>query len=127
MSALKVLYVDDEPDIREVASLSLQMDPQIDVRTAVSGHDALSQLEQADWRPDVLMLDMMMPVMDGPGLMAAIRARPAVAGIPIIFITARTQAHERDGLLAAGAAGVIGKPFDPLTLARRVREILAAA
>jgi CheY-like chemotaxis protein len=122
---LKVLYVDDEPDIREVATLSLEMDPQIEVRTAASGADALAQLQAGAWRPDLMMFDMMMPQMDGPGLLAAVRAQPALADIPVIFITARTQPQERERLIAAGAIVVIAKPFDPLQLAAEVQAIYA--
>lgn len=127
MSGLKVLYVDDDADIRDVAALALEMDPAVEVRTAASGAETLSQLDAGAWRPDAIMLDMMMPGLDGLGLMAQIRQRPGLAAIPVIFITGRTEAREQRRLTDAGAAGVIAKPFDPLALARQVRAILAKA
>jgi two-component system OmpR family response regulator len=127
MSALKVLYVDDEPDIREVAALSLQLDREIEVRTAESGAEALALVETAQWRPDVVLLDVMMPVMDGPGVLRALRDQPAVAATPVVFITARAQSHERGRLIELGAIGVMSKPFDPMSLAKDLRAILAAA
>jgi two-component system OmpR family response regulator len=123
---LKVLYVDDEADIREVAAMSLEMDPGMEVRTAQSGADALALLDAGDWTPDVLLLDVMMPAMDGPTLLKAIRTRRALDGAPAIFITARAQQQERERFIAAGAVGVIAKPFDPLTLAREVRATIGA-
>ena len=126
MSRLKVLYVDDEPDIREVASLALGLDPGLSVRLAEGGAQALAAVDDADWRPDVIMLDVMMPVMDGPTVLKALREQPSSACIPIVFITARTQSQDRQRLLQLGAAGVIGKPFDPMTLARELRAVLSA-
>ena len=117
MTSLKVLYVDDEADIREVAAFSLEMDPNMEVRTAGSGPDALELLDRGGWRPDVFLLDVMMPGMDGPGVLREIRA---------IFITARAQPHEQQRFIDAGAIGVIPKPFDPMTLAGEVRAVLAA-
>ena len=127
MPNLKVLYVDDEADIREVAAMSLEMDPDIEVRTAGSGAEALGLLERGDWRPHLLLLDVMMPTMDGPGLLKEIRSRPAVADIPAVFITARAHPHERQQFISAGAVEVIAKPFDPLTLAAEVRAVAERA
>lgn len=121
MPALKVLYVDDEADIREVAAMSLEMDPGMEVRTAASGAEALALLDAGGWVPDVLLLDVMMPGMGGPSVLKALRTRPAFEAAPVIFITARAQRQERDRFIAAGAVGVIAKPFDPLTLAAEVR------
>ena len=125
MSLLQLLYVDDEPDIREIAALALGLDPDIRVRLADGGDQALAAID-AGWRPDVILLDVMMPVMDGPAVLAALRERPASAAIPIVFITARTQSQDRQRLLQLGAVGVIGKPFDPMTLAKELRAVLAA-
>jgi two-component system, OmpR family, response regulator len=127
MSAIKLLYVDDEPDIREVASFSLEIDPQIEVRAVASGAEALALLDAGSWRPDVILLDVMMPDMDGPTTLAHIRERAGFTATPVIFITARAQPHERAAFLEKGAVGVITKPFDPMTLAQDVRNLLAAA
>lgn len=126
MSRLQVLYVDDEPDIREIAGLALSLDPGIEVRMAPSGAEALRAAQGGGATPvDVIMLDVMMPGMDGPAVFEALRADPATAAIPVVFITARTQAHDRERLLQLGAVAVIAKPFDPMLLARELRSVLA--
>ncbi|MFN3559694.1 MAG: response regulator [Brevundimonas sp.] len=124
MSSLTVLHVDDEPDIREVAGLSLDLDPDIVLTTAESGEVAL-QLLEGGLRPDVILLDVMMPRLDGPGALARLRALPGLEQTPVIFMTARVQTSERDRYLDLGAIGVITKPFDPMTLAGQVRDLLA--
>lgn len=124
MTPLTILYVDDEPDIREITTFALELDPQIEVRAADSGGRALAMLDTGASRPDLLLLDVMMPDMDGPMTLAQIRQRPEFAAIPAVFITARAQPHERDHLLALGAIGVITKPFDPMALAADIRALL---
>lgn len=124
MTPLQVLYVDDEPDIREIAGLALELDPGIRVRLAESGAKALEALES--WRPDAILLDVMMPAMDGPAVLKALQGEPRWAAIPVVFITARTQAQDRQRLLELGALALISKPFDPMTLARELRSVLAA-
>lgn len=123
MSTLAILHVDDEPDIREVAAFSLELDPQIELTTAESGEVALELLE-GGLRPDVILLDVMMPRLDGPGTLARLRVLPGLEQTPVIFMTARVQRGERDRYLELGAVGVITKPFDPMTLAGQVRDIL---
>ena len=120
---LKILHVDDEPDIREVAALSLEMDADVEVRSAASGDEALEVLG-AGLRPDVILLDVMMPRLDGPGTLAQLRTLPGLEATPVIFMTARAQAHEHGRFIDLGAIGVIVKPFDPMTLARQVRDLL---
>ncbi|MGK6354657.1 response regulator [Sphingomonas sp. DT-207] len=118
----RILYVDDEPDIREVAVMALELDPGLEVRACASGPEALAVAP--DWAPDLILLDVMMPEMDGPTTLAELRARPETRGTPIVFITARTQAHELERFIGLGAGGVIGKPFDPMTLAKQARAYL---
>ncbi len=125
MTALQVLYVDDEPDIREIAAIALGLDPGIHVRLADGGAQALATVGGEGWWPDVILLDVMMPGMDGPAVLAALTETPRSAGIPIVFITARTQSQDRARLLQLGAIGVIGKPFDPMTLAKELRSVLS--
>src|ERR1700724_2460135 len=125
MSSLRVLHVDDEPDIREVVELSLGLDPELAVRSCASGRDALAAA--ADWPPDVILLDVMMPVMDGPATLARLRESPRTADIPVVFMTARAQTRELEHFRSLGAAGVIAKPFDPLTLAGMVRQYAPTA
>ena len=124
MSGLRVLYVDDEPDIREVAAMSLELDPEIEVKAVDCGAAALEVFAGQDWRPDVVMLDVMMPNLDGPGTLAKLQEMPGFAGTPVVFITARAQVHEQKRLLGLGATGVITKPFEPMGLASELRALL---
>ncbi len=124
MTRLRVLYIDDEADIRELAQFSLELDAGLEVRTAASGAEALASLDE--FRPGVILLDVMMPKMDGPEVLEVLRATPEHAATPVIFVTARAFSEERDRLMALGAAGVITKPFDPISFAQDVRDILLA-
>lgn len=118
----RILYVDDEPDLREVAAMSLELDPEFKVRDCGSGEAALKVARE--WRPALILLDMMMPGMDGPATKLALAEQPETAAIPVAFITARTQADDVEALMALGASAVIAKPFDPMTLAAQVRALL---
>jgi len=122
MAPYRVLYIDDDPDIREVAQMSLELDPQFDVRAGVSGRDGLAIA--GEWNPHLILLDVMMPEMDGPETLRRLKATPALNDVPVVFITARAQTHEVSGLLELGAQGFIAKPFDPLTLAQLARGYL---
>ncbi len=122
MSALRVLHVDDEPDIRELVEISLALDPELSVKSCSSGDDAL--VAASEWSPDVILMDVMMPVMDGPATLGRLRERDATAKIPVVFMTARAQARELAHFLTLGAAGVISKPFDPMTLAGTIKQYL---
>jgi CheY-like chemotaxis protein len=124
MSNYRVLHVEDEPDIREVVKISLGLDPDMTVKSCENGADALS--EAADWQPDIILMDAMMPMMDGPEILTHLRGDMRTAAIPVVFMTARAQESEVTRFLALGAAGVIAKPFDPLTLAKSVRACLRA-
>jgi CheY-like chemotaxis protein len=125
MIPLRVLHVDDEPDIREIVELSLGLDPDLSVHSCASGGEALAAT--GDWPPDLILLDVMMPVMDGPTTLARLRGSPQTADIPVVFMTARAQTRELEHFRSLGAAGVIAKPFDPLTLAGMVRQYAPAA
>lgn len=116
-----VLYVDDEPDIREIASLALSGVGGLRVTLCASGAEALAQVPQA--RPDMVLLDVMMPLMDGPAVLAKLREDPATAAIPVVFLTAKAQAAEMQSYLRLGALGVIAKPFDPLALADQLKAL----
>jgi CheY-like chemotaxis protein len=124
-ASVRILYVDDEPDIREVVEISLGLDPAFVVRSCASGAEALAAT--SDWIPDLILLDVIMPEMDGPTTFARLAARPRTADIPVVFMTARAQASELQRLHALGAVGVIAKPFDPMTLAALVRRYAPAA
>jgi CheY-like chemotaxis protein len=125
MNAYRVLHVEDEPDIREVVKMSLALDAGLTVVSCSSGPDALAAA--ADWRPDVILTDVVMPVMDGPEMLAHLRENSRTASIPVVFMTARAQPNEVEHFLSLGAAGVIAKPFDPLTLAASLRACLLRA
>jgi CheY-like chemotaxis protein len=122
MTAVRVLHVDDEPDIREVVELSLSLDPDLKVRSCSSGGDALSAA--VAWMPDLILLDVMMPNMDGPTTLTHLRQIPKTAEIPVVFMTARAQPRELEHFVSLGAEGVIAKPFDPMTLAASVRNYI---
>lgn len=121
--SLKILYVDDEDDIREIAVMALEFDPGLTVRSCASGSDALATV--ADWLPDLILLDVMMPDMDGPETLTRLQQAPETAAVPVVFTTARTQPEDIDRFMNLGAAGVISKPFDPMTLAEQARDLLA--
>jgi two-component system OmpR family response regulator len=125
MTSLRVLHVDDEPDIRAIVELSLGLDPALSVRSCASGTEAL--VTAADWSPDMILCDVMMPGMDGPATLARLRECPQTVKIPVVFMTARAQARELEYFKALGAAGVIAKPFDPMTLANSVHGHLRSA
>ena len=118
----KVLYVDDEPDIREVATMALELDPELEIRSCGSGEEALRIA--AEWRPDLVLLDVMMPGMDGPTTLARLRGLADVGDTKVVFITARAQSIDVDRLQNLGAQGIIAKPFDPLSLADQGRRYL---
>ncbi len=120
--SIRILYVDDEPDLREIAMLALSLDAEFEVRCCSSGAEALATVGTFD--PHLMLLDVMMPQMDGPTTLARLREQPGGESLPVVFITARTQAHEVDAFMASGATGVISKPFDPMTLAGTVRRYL---
>jgi len=126
MTHLHVLHVDDEPDIREVAAMSLELDGAMSLTSAASGAEAVALL-QAGCQPDVVLLDVMMPVLDGPGTLARLRQLPNHEATPVIFMTARAQSSELGRYIELGAIGVIVKPFDPMSLAASVRDTLAGA
>jgi CheY-like chemotaxis protein len=125
MRAYRILHVDDEPDIREIVELCLGLDPAFTVRGCARGSDALAAA--ADWSPDLILCDVMMPDMDGPAMLAQLRRCPRTAGTPVVFMTARAQKRELEQFKSLGAVGVIAKPFDPMTLGDAVRCHLRAA
>jgi len=119
---VKILIIDDEADIRRIAHLALGRVGAMDVSEAQSGLEGLRKAE--DTHPDAILLDVMMPGLDGPSTLAALRSNPATANIPVIFLTAKAMVSELTRLRALGAAGVLTKPFDPMTLAVQVRAAL---
>jgi CheY-like chemotaxis protein len=124
MTDIRILLVDDEPDVREIVDISLGLDRELKTRACASGADAL--VTAAEWSPSLILLDVMMPFMDGPATLANLRKNPRTAHIPVVFLTARTQADEIAQYMSLGAEGVLSKPFDSMTLAASVRSYLPA-
>lgn len=120
-----VLLVDDEADIRRIGELGLRAVGKLDVRLAASGAEALAEIARA--RPDVVLLDVMMPGLDGPETLARIRAMPGGGSLPVIFVTAKIHPGEVERYRALGAIGVVAKPFDPITLPQTIRALVATA
>ena len=118
----RILIVDDEPDIREVARVSLEMIGGHEVIDAASGADALVAAERE--RPDAILLDVMMPGLDGPSTFARLQESAATRDIPVIMLTAKVQATDRSRLAQLGVAAVLSKPFDPMSLADEVASVL---
>lgn len=118
----KILYVEDEPDIRTIARIALETVGKFQVKMCSSGNEALAAVEE--FAPDCILLDVMMPGMDGPSVLKALRQMPSCAHVPVIFMTAKVQSSEVAQYKAIGAIGVIPKPFDPMKLAQTVRELL---
>jgi len=117
----KILYVEDEPDIREIAKLVLENVGGFEVEVVDGGQSALDMI--ADFKPDMVLLDAMMPGMDGPTTFKEIRKRKPFAETPIAFLTAKLMDKDIASFLDLGAVGVIAKPFDPMTLSDQVREL----
>jgi CheY-like chemotaxis protein len=118
----RVLVVDDSLLIREVARMSLESDGGFVVATAESGAQGLAAAV-AD-RPDAILLDVVMPEMDGPATVQALRAHGETRGIPVVLVTGRDQEEDRRAFTELGVAGVISKPFDAAALAAQVRDVL---
>jgi two-component system, OmpR family, response regulator len=116
-----VLYVDDEADIRQIAQIALELNGSIKVITAQSGEEALEVARKE--RPELVLLDVMMPGIDGPATLKRMRTDSALARIPVVFITAKALPHEVAGLRELGSVGVIAKPFDPMELENQVQAI----
>jgi CheY-like chemotaxis protein len=122
MSLKKILLVDDEHDIRIVACISLKRVGKFEVVTAENGEEGLRKIMSE--MPDLVLLDMMMPGMDGLTVFDKMLADPLMKNIPVIFLTARVQATEKEKYISRGARGVIEKPFNPMTLSSQILELL---
>lgn len=121
----RIMYVEDELDIQAVATLALEALGGFTVKVCSSGQEALASI--AEFAPDLVLLDVMMPGMDGPATLKILRAMPDTAKIPVIFMTAKVQPSEVQEYKNMGALGVIPKPFDPMTLAESVKCIWTKA
>jgi CheY-like chemotaxis protein len=122
MAERKILIIDDESDIREVAAMSLEAVCGWGVVQASSGKDGMRIA--AERQPDAILLDVMMPDMDGPSTLQMLRANEATAKIPVIFLTAKVQSADRKRFSDLGVAAVLSKPFDPMILGEQIAEAL---
>lgn len=117
----RILMVEDEPDIQAVAKVALEAVGGFEVEMCGSGREALDRVRSCD--PDLILMDVMMPGLDGPSTLKQLRAAPETAKYPVIFMTAKVQAHEITRYKDIGGLGVIAKPFDPMTLAASVKTL----
>lgn len=117
----KIMCVEDDEDIRQVIEIALRHIGQFNVLLCENGTQALDKVD--DYQPDLILLDVMMPVMDGPSTLSALREMPALRDIPVIFMTAKVQPSEVEHYLSLGALDVIAKPFDPMTLPEQIQSI----
>lgn len=117
----RILVIEDEADIRTVARLALEAVGGFTVETCASGSEGCARAQT--FLPDIILLDVMMPGMDGPATLAALRQQAALVAVPVVFMTAKVQPQEVAHYRALGALDVIAKPFDPMTLADTVRRI----
>ncbi len=122
MPAKTILIVDDEDDIREIAQMSLEDIGHWQVITASSGQEAIARAEID--RPDAILLDVMMPGMDGPTVVQNLRAKSATQNIPVILLTAKVQSMDRQKFAALGVVAIMAKPFDPMLLPAQIAEAL---
>lgn len=118
----QVLVIDDRPDICETIALTLSVIAHWQVRTTNNG--AEGQRLAAQFNPDCILLDVMMPDLNGPGTLQLLKADPHTAHIPVIFLTSKAQASEQAKLQQCGAAGVLTKPFDPMLLGQQISSLL---
>lgn len=117
----RIMHIEDDPSIQEVARVALEIVGGFTVLTCSSGAEGLEKLEAFD--PQLILLDVMMPGMDGPETLARLRETVTAATLPVVFMTAKVQSHEVAEYHQLSAAGVIVKPFDPMLLADQIRSI----
>ena len=118
----KIMYVEDEPDIQTIARIALEQIGGFDLLVCSSGQAALDQV--SDFAPDIILLDVMMPEIDGIETFRHLKTLPACADVPVVFMTARVQTHEIKEYIDLGAVDVIAKPFSPIALAEQVKTII---
>lgn len=124
MELQRILYVEDDPDIQVIAVMVLESLHGFTLETCSSGAEALAKA--VAFKPDLILLDVMMPAMDGPETLKGLRQFPQLTATPVVFMTAKVQPQEVQYYLSLGAIDVIAKPFDPMTLAEQLRSIWQA-
>lgn len=118
----RILIIDDEDDIREVAALSLEATAGWEILTARSGSEGIAVANAQ--RPDAILMDVMMPGVDGPTTFRNMQTMPEIASIPVLLLTAKVQGVDQRRFANLGVAAVLFKPFDPLTLATQISDVL---
>lgn len=121
VSLRRILYVDDESDIQEIVGMALELLGNVEVKTCGSGREALDIVDS--FAPDIILLDVMMPEMDGPTTLEALKRHPRFSRTPVVFVTAKAHARELERFRELGAADVIAKPLDPMKLGEHVKRI----
>jgi two-component system, OmpR family, response regulator len=119
----RICYVEDDEDIQRIVRMSLERVGKMTVEVVSDPTQAMQAFDA--FKPDLVMLDWMMPVMDGPELFRQMKTRPETSALPVVFITARASPRDLEELRALGAAGTISKPFSPRDLPEQLREIWA--
>jgi len=117
----KILYAEDEPDVQTVVEITVQSMSDYEIKICDNGKLLLDCVE--DYNPDLILLDVMMPEMDGPATFKRLRSNAKTENIPVVFMTAKAQVHEVLLFQETGVIGVITKPFDPLTLCSEIQKI----
>lgn len=117
----KIIYAEDEEDIRAIAQIALEDIGSFKVKYCLNGYEVLEAIK--DFQPDLFLLDVMMPKMDGPSALRQLRQISQVADVPAIFMTAKIQQNEVEEYKTIGAIDVIPKPFDPMSLASDIKRI----
>lgn len=115
----KILYVEDEVDIRLIVQIALEDIGGFELKSCASGYEAIAAVD--DFTPDLILLDVMMPGLDGPATFTTLRKLPALDKVPVIFMTARVQEKELAQYKELGIKGIISKPFEPLSLPDTLR------
>ncbi len=119
---MRLLCADDEPDIRTILEMALGLEPGLEVEVFASGPELIERARQGD--VDAILLDAMMPEVDGYETCRRLKADPATSHLPVVFLTARAQRGEKDTAMEVGAVACLTKPFDPMTLASEVISAL---
>lgn len=117
----RIMHVEDDPSIQQVAKIALEAVGGFTVHTCGSGQQALA--DYPAFTPQLILMDVMMPGMDGPTTLQQLQQKYDLSGIPTVFMTAKVQSNEVSSYKALGAADVVVKPFDPMTLSEQIRQI----
>lgn len=117
----RILYVEDEPDIRTITTIALQNVGKFNIKAFSNGEEALEHV--LEFSPELVLLDVMMPGMDGLSIFHALHSTPSTSKIPVVFMTAKIMAEEMSNYRKIGTAGIISKPFDPMALHERITGI----